>query len=135
MAAVMRTLESWLYFQKGKTRDALRTRIDAIVKASGAKTGLFGTIAYHTPLGEYPAPNTTPESVDLQGALAEVRDAARTRRRRCGKKSYVLRLALIENREVFSLQPGDGLPFFVLDDNAELNQPPAYSADCTRFRA
>lgn len=49
--------------------------IDAIVKASGAKTGLFGTIAYHTPKGEYPAPNTTPESVDLQGFLAEVRDA------------------------------------------------------------
>jgi UDP-N-acetylmuramoyl-L-alanyl-D-glutamate--2,6-diaminopimelate ligase len=49
--------------------------IDAIVKASGAKTGLFGTIAYHTPLGDYPAPNTTPESVDLQGFLAEIRDA------------------------------------------------------------
>ena len=49
--------------------------IDAIVKASGAKTGLFGTIAYHTPLGEYPAPNTTPESVDLQGFLAEICDA------------------------------------------------------------
>ena len=49
--------------------------IDAIVKASGAKTGLFGTIAYHTPLGEYPAPNTTPESADLQGFLAEIRDA------------------------------------------------------------
>ena len=49
--------------------------IDAIVKAAGAKTGLFGTIAYHTPLGDYPAPNTTPESVDLQGFLAEIRDA------------------------------------------------------------
>jgi UDP-N-acetylmuramoyl-L-alanyl-D-glutamate--2,6-diaminopimelate ligase len=49
--------------------------VDSIVKASGAKTGLFGTIAYHTPLGEYPAPNTTPESVDLQGFLAEIRDA------------------------------------------------------------
>jgi UDP-N-acetylmuramoyl-L-alanyl-D-glutamate--2,6-diaminopimelate ligase len=49
--------------------------IDAIVKASGAKTGLFGTIAYHTPLGEYPAPNTTPGSVDLQGFLAEICDA------------------------------------------------------------
>ncbi len=49
--------------------------LDAIVKTSGAKTGLFGTIAYHTPLGEYPAPNTTPESVDLQGFLAEIRDA------------------------------------------------------------
>jgi UDP-N-acetylmuramoyl-L-alanyl-D-glutamate--2,6-diaminopimelate ligase len=49
--------------------------IDAIVKASGAQTGLFGTIAYHTPLGDYPAPNTTPESVDLQGFFAGIRDA------------------------------------------------------------
>jgi UDP-N-acetylmuramoyl-L-alanyl-D-glutamate--2,6-diaminopimelate ligase len=49
--------------------------IDAIVKASGAKTGLLGTIAYRTPLGDYPAPNTTPESVDLQGFFAEIRDA------------------------------------------------------------
>src|SRR5712692_6803920 len=49
--------------------------VDTIVKASGAKTGLFGTIAYHTPLGDYPAPNTTPESVDLQGFFAEIRDA------------------------------------------------------------
>src|SRR6202030_124464 len=49
--------------------------IDAIVKASGAKTGLFGTIAYHTPIRDYPAPNTTPESVDLQGFFAEIRDA------------------------------------------------------------
>lgn len=48
--------------------------IDSVVKASGGKTGLFGTIAYHTPRGEYPAPNTTPESVDLQGFLAEIRD-------------------------------------------------------------
>src|SRR6266403_2370741 len=48
--------------------------IDAIIKASGAKTGLFGTIAYHTPLGDYPAPNTTPESVDLQGFFAEIRE-------------------------------------------------------------
>lgn len=49
--------------------------VDAIIKASGAKTGLFGTIAYHTPMGDYPSPNTTPESVDLQGFLAEIRDA------------------------------------------------------------
>ena len=49
--------------------------IDSIVTASGAKTGLFGTIAYRTPVREYPAPNTTPESVDLQGYLAEIRDA------------------------------------------------------------
>ena len=49
--------------------------IDAIIKASGAKAGLFGTIAYHTPVGDYPAPNTTPESVDLQGFFAEIGDA------------------------------------------------------------
>ena len=49
--------------------------LDTIVKASGAKTGLFGTIAYRTPLGDYPAPNTTPESADLQGFFAEIRDA------------------------------------------------------------
>jgi UDP-N-acetylmuramoyl-L-alanyl-D-glutamate--2,6-diaminopimelate ligase len=48
--------------------------IDSIIKASGAKTGLFGTIAYHTPAGDYPAPNTTPESVDLQRFLDEIRD-------------------------------------------------------------
>ena len=52
--------------------------IDSIVRASGAKTGLFGTIAYHTPLGIHPAPNTTPESVELQSFLAEVRDAQGT---------------------------------------------------------
>ncbi len=49
--------------------------IDAVLRASGAKTGLFGTIAYRTPLGEYPAPNTTPESLDLQDFFAEIRDA------------------------------------------------------------
>lgn len=52
--------------------------IDSIVRASGAKSGLFGTIAYHTPRGEHPAPNTTPESVDLQSFLAETRDAGGT---------------------------------------------------------
>jgi UDP-N-acetylmuramoyl-L-alanyl-D-glutamate--2,6-diaminopimelate ligase len=50
--------------------------IDTVLRASGAKTGLFGTIAYHTPLGEYPAPNTTPESLDLQGFFAEIRAAS-----------------------------------------------------------
>ena len=49
--------------------------IDSILKASGAKTGLFGTIQYHTPDRVYPAPNTTPESVDLQQFFAEIRDA------------------------------------------------------------
>jgi len=60
----------------GKTTTA--SLIDSIVRASGAKTGLFGTIAYHTPRGEYPAPNTTPESADLQQFFAEVRDAEGT---------------------------------------------------------
>ncbi len=45
--------------------------IDSILRASGAKTGLIGTISYHTPRGEYPAPNTTPESVDLQNFGSE----------------------------------------------------------------
>jgi len=54
--------------------------IDAMVKASGAKTGLFGTIAYHTPRGEYPSPNTTPESVDLQ------RFATKAGSSRCSKR-------------------------------------------------
>ena len=52
--------------------------IDSILRASGAKTGLFGTIKYHTPAGEYPAPNTTPESVDLQEFFAEIRDTGGT---------------------------------------------------------
>lgn len=52
--------------------------IDSILRAAGAKTGLFGTIAYHTPRGDYPAPNTTPESIDLQRFFAEIRDAGGT---------------------------------------------------------
>jgi UDP-N-acetylmuramoyl-L-alanyl-D-glutamate--2,6-diaminopimelate ligase len=52
--------------------------IDSIARASGATTGLFGTIAYRTPNGERPAPNTTPESVDLQSFLAEIRDGGGT---------------------------------------------------------
>jgi UDP-N-acetylmuramoyl-L-alanyl-D-glutamate--2,6-diaminopimelate ligase len=52
--------------------------IDSILRASGAKAGLFGTIAYHTPLGERPASNTTPESLELQKFLAEIRDAGGT---------------------------------------------------------
>ena len=57
----------------GKTTTS--SLIDSALRASGAKTGLIGTIAYHTPLGEYVAPNTTPESLDLQGFFAEIRDA------------------------------------------------------------
>ena len=60
----------------GKTTTS--SLIDSILRASGAKTGLFGTIAYHTPAGEHPAPNTTPESLDLQGFFAEIRDTGGT---------------------------------------------------------
>src|SRR2546430_11855611 len=49
--------------------------VDTIVKASGAKTRLFGTIGYHTPLGDYSAPNTSPEPAGLQGFLAGIRDS------------------------------------------------------------
>jgi UDP-N-acetylmuramoyl-L-alanyl-D-glutamate--2,6-diaminopimelate ligase len=48
--------------------------IDSILRAAGNRTGLFGTIAYRTPAGERAAKNTTPESLDLQRFLAEVRD-------------------------------------------------------------
>jgi UDP-N-acetylmuramoyl-L-alanyl-D-glutamate--2,6-diaminopimelate ligase len=60
----------------GKTTTAYL--LESILKASGALTGLFGTVEYHTPRGTYPAPNTTPESADLQGFLAETRDAGGT---------------------------------------------------------
>jgi UDP-N-acetylmuramoyl-L-alanyl-D-glutamate--2,6-diaminopimelate ligase len=60
----------------GKTTTS--SLIDSILYASGAKTGLFGTVAYHTPRGEYSAPNTTPESVELQSFFAEIRDAQGT---------------------------------------------------------
>ena len=49
--------------------------VDSVLRAAGAKTGLFGTLRYRTPQGDYPAPNTTPESLDLQRFFAEIRDA------------------------------------------------------------
>jgi UDP-N-acetylmuramoyl-L-alanyl-D-glutamate--2,6-diaminopimelate ligase len=48
--------------------------IESILHAAGAKTGLFGTIAYRTPERTFPAPNTTPESLDLQSFFAEIRE-------------------------------------------------------------
>jgi UDP-N-acetylmuramoyl-L-alanyl-D-glutamate--2,6-diaminopimelate ligase len=48
--------------------------IDSVLHAAGAKTGLFGTIAYRTPERTFPAPNTTPESLDLQSFFAEIRE-------------------------------------------------------------
>ena len=46
MAAVMRTLESWLYFQKGKTRDSLRTLREAFDKIHGTKRPVIGWIVF-----------------------------------------------------------------------------------------
>jgi UDP-N-acetylmuramoyl-L-alanyl-D-glutamate--2,6-diaminopimelate ligase len=60
----------------GKTTTAYL--IDSILRAAGHVTGLLGTIAYRTPKGTRAAKNTTPESLDLQTALAEVRDAGGT---------------------------------------------------------
>jgi UDP-N-acetylmuramoyl-L-alanyl-D-glutamate--2,6-diaminopimelate ligase len=49
--------------------------LESILRAAGHKAGLFGTIEYHTASGVQEAPNTTPESLDLQRLLAELRDA------------------------------------------------------------
>jgi UDP-N-acetylmuramoyl-L-alanyl-D-glutamate--2,6-diaminopimelate ligase len=48
--------------------------IDSILRASGMRTGLIGTIGARTPRGRREAINTTPESLDLQQMFAEVRD-------------------------------------------------------------
>jgi UDP-N-acetylmuramoyl-L-alanyl-D-glutamate--2,6-diaminopimelate ligase len=52
--------------------------VDSILRAAGKTAGLFGTIAYRTPAATRAATNTTPESLDLQSFLAEVRDAGGT---------------------------------------------------------
>ncbi len=52
--------------------------LDSILRAAGHGSGLFGTITYRTPHAERVAKNTTPESLDLQSFLAEVRDAGGT---------------------------------------------------------
>ncbi|HEV2299493.1 MAG TPA: UDP-N-acetylmuramoyl-L-alanyl-D-glutamate--2,6-diaminopimelate ligase [Candidatus Acidoferrales bacterium] len=49
--------------------------IESVLRAAGMKTGLIGTISYRTPRGARSAVNTTPESLDLQQMLAEIRDA------------------------------------------------------------
>jgi len=46
--------------------------VDSILRASGAGTGLIGTIGARTPRGQREAINTTPESLDLQQMFAEV---------------------------------------------------------------
>lgn len=52
--------------------------VDSILRAAGQSTGLIGTIRYRTPQGSRAAVNTTPESLDLQQLLAEVREAGGT---------------------------------------------------------
>lgn len=49
--------------------------VKAIIEASGQVAGLIGTIDYRVGDRIYPAPNTTPESPDLQRLLAEMVDA------------------------------------------------------------
>ncbi len=60
----------------GKTTTA--HLVDSIVRAAGHTTGLIGTTGYRTPKGSREAPNTTPESLDLQQMFAEIRDAGGT---------------------------------------------------------
>ena len=52
--------------------------VDSILCAAGRVTGLLGTISYRTPKGMRKAPNTTPESLDFQEILAELRAAGGT---------------------------------------------------------
>jgi UDP-N-acetylmuramoyl-L-alanyl-D-glutamate--2,6-diaminopimelate ligase len=58
---------------KGKTTTSYLVR--SIIEAAGHRTGLIGTIDYRVGDKVYPAPNTTPESLDLQRLLAEMVDA------------------------------------------------------------
>ena len=46
--------------------------VKSIIEAAGHGTGLIGTIDYRVGDKVYPAPNTTPESLDLQRLLAEM---------------------------------------------------------------
>ena len=58
---------------KGKTTTSYLVK--SIIEAAGHRTGLIGTIDYRVGDKVYPAPNTTPESLDLQKLLAEMVDA------------------------------------------------------------
>ncbi len=60
----------------GKTTTAFL--VQSILAAAGKTSGLFGTIEYRIGPKTLPAPNTTPESLDLQAMLAEVRDLGGT---------------------------------------------------------
>jgi UDP-N-acetylmuramoyl-L-alanyl-D-glutamate--2,6-diaminopimelate ligase len=54
----------------GKTTTTYLVR--SILSAAGSSAGLIGTIDYRVGDRVYPAPNTTPESLDLQRLLAEM---------------------------------------------------------------
>jgi UDP-N-acetylmuramoyl-L-alanyl-D-glutamate--2,6-diaminopimelate ligase len=58
---------------KGKTTTSYLVK--SIIEAAGRTAGLIGTIDYRVGNRIYPAPNTTPESLDLQKLLAEMADA------------------------------------------------------------
>jgi UDP-N-acetylmuramoyl-L-alanyl-D-glutamate--2,6-diaminopimelate ligase len=57
----------------GKTTSTLL--IDSILRASGAITGLVGTVEYHLAGRVLPAVNTTPESLDLFRMMSELEQA------------------------------------------------------------
>ncbi len=57
----------------GKTTTTYLLR--SIMEAAGRRTGLLGTISYWVGDREYPAPNTTPESLDLQLLLSQMVEA------------------------------------------------------------
>jgi UDP-N-acetylmuramoyl-L-alanyl-D-glutamate--2,6-diaminopimelate ligase len=52
--------------------------VDSILRAAGCEVGLLGTIGYRLVRETRPAPNTTPESLDLQRLLAEIVQAGGT---------------------------------------------------------
>jgi UDP-N-acetylmuramoyl-L-alanyl-D-glutamate--2,6-diaminopimelate ligase len=54
----------------GKTTTAYL--VDSILRATGCEVGLLGTIGHRLVRDARPAANTTPESLDLQGFLADV---------------------------------------------------------------
>jgi UDP-N-acetylmuramoyl-L-alanyl-D-glutamate--2,6-diaminopimelate ligase len=60
----------------GKTTTAFL--VDSILRAAGKVTALIGTIEYHLAGRVLPAPNTTPESLDLVRLLRELEQAGGT---------------------------------------------------------
>ncbi|MGH9805094.1 MAG: Mur ligase family protein, partial [Candidatus Acidiferrales bacterium] len=49
--------------------------LESILRAAGARAGLFGTVEYHTATSVIPARQTTPEAMDLQHFFAELRES------------------------------------------------------------